>query len=333
MVNDELDNKCINLCFKNDKIRQGTTQHLPEKIKAYLNNRYEDSESLVETLYRIKLNIEKRPVCKMCGNKVKFYKKRFNTYCSCKCAMNDKENIDKVQKSRNEHIDQFKENYKKTCILKYGVENAFMNENIKNKIRRTCLDKFGNEYYVCTDDMKNKTKKTCLNKYGVEYTWQADEVKRHSQETLMKHYNVKSPMKCASIRNKINDAKRKNHTFNTSKKEEECYKMLLEKFGDVKRQYSNKSYPFNCDFYIPNLNTFIEYQGSWTHGNHPFDKNNELDVNTLNDWKNKNTEYYNNAIDVWTRRDPLKRETAKNNNINLLEIWSINEMRKWINSQ
>ena len=38
----------------------------------------------------------------------------------------------------------------------------------------------------------------------------------------------------------------------------------------------------------------------------------------------KNSEQYKHAIEVWTHRDPLKRETAKNNNLNYLEIFSIN---------
>ena len=332
MTNVDLDKKCIDLFFKNDRVRKGPTQHLSEDIKSYLENRYSDSDSLIETLYRIKLKIEKRPVCKTCGDKVRFYKRKFNTYCSRKCAMNDKDNIDKIQKLRNEHIEHFKKNYKQTCLQKYGIKNVYQSKTVKDKIKITCLKKYGNEYYTCTDEMKNKSKETCLKKYGVEYSWQADEIKKHSKETCLKRYGVEIPMQSKEKKDKLNASKLINHSFSTSKPEEECFNMLTEKFTNVKRQYNSKLYPFNCDFYIPKLDLYIEYQGSWTHGNHPFDKTNTSDINILNIWKNKNTDYYNNAINIWTIKDPLKRKTAKTNNINLLEIWSLDEMKKWINS-
>ena len=42
----------------------------------------------------------------------------------------------------------------------------------------------------------------------------------------------------------------------------------------------------------------------------------------LESWKSKNTDYYKNAINVWTNRDVNKRELAKKNNLNYLEIFS-----------
>ena len=57
-------------------------------------------------------------------------------------------------------------------------------------------------------------------------------------------------------------------------------------------------YPFHCDFYIPSLNLYIEYNGSWTHGKHPFDSLSKEDQNRLKEMKAKavNSKYYNNAI-------------------------------------
>ena len=90
------------------------------------------------------------------------------------------------------------------------------------------------------------------------------------------------------------------------------------------QQYcKDKRYPFLCDFYLPKYDLFIEIQGIWTHGGHPFNQYNEDDLRKLNLWKSKNTKYYKNAVNVWTQRDPLKRKTAKDNNLNYLEIFSI----------
>ena len=38
---------------------------------------------------------------------------------------------------------------------------------------------------------------------------------------------------------------------------------------------------------------------------------------------------YKNAINVWTIRDPLKRKTAKDNGLNWLEFFTMDEFMKW----
>lgn len=50
--------------------------------------------------------------------------------------------------------------------------------------------------------------------------------------------------------------------------------MLKEKFNNVKRNYKSELYPFHCDFYIPEKDLYIEYQGHPGHGNEPFDEQN-----------------------------------------------------------
>ena len=80
------------------------------------------------------------------------------------------------------------------------------------------------------------------------------------------------------------------------------------------------------------LDLFIEYQGTWTHGVEPFNG-----VNLKKLWIKKATlgsEYYKNAINTYTVRDPLKRRVAKENNLNYLEIWTkdYNKGLDWITS-
>jgi hypothetical protein len=84
-------------------------------------------------------------------------------------------------------------------------------------------------------------------------------------------------------------------------------------------------YPYNCDFYLPDYDLYIEIQGNWTHGTHPFDVNNIDDINKLEilKEKSKTSVFYKTAINIWTVRDVKKRETARNNNLNYLEIFSI----------
>ena len=118
--------------------------------------------------------------------------------------------------------------------------------------------------------------------------------------------------------------KQVNNTFNTSKPEDKLYQLLLSKYLDVKRQYSDPRYPYMCDFYIPSKDLFIEYQGSWTHGGRPFITNDASCQEQLNTWKQKASisDYYKNAIETWTKRDVMKRQTAEKNQLNYIEIWS-----------
>ena len=138
-------------------------------------------------------------------------------------------------------------------------------------------------------------------------------------------------MTSKEIQNKMNKTKLKNKSFNISKQEEKIYLYLKEKFQIVKRQYFDKlRYPYNCDFYIPDLDLFIECNFHWTHGLHPFNVNSIEDINMLNKWRNKNTNYYNNAIKTWTKRDVEKRNKAIENKLNFKEFYNFNEAKEYI---
>lgn len=154
------------------------------------------------------------------------------------------------------------------------------------------------------------TKKSCLKKYGSEYYLSSDEFNR--------------------IRRFI---KRKSGEENRSKFEIESRKLLNETFEHVEEQFMSDVYPFHCDFYIKSIDLYIEINGMWVHGGHPFDKNNPEDIKLLNKWKEKaNTStYYRRAIKIWTESDVNKREVAKKNNLNFIEFWNLKELKDWVN--
>ena len=121
----------------------------------------------------------------------------------------------------------------------------------------------------------------------------------------------------------------KNNTFNTSKEEDEVYEFLSQ-YIDVTRQFNGSSkYPFCCDFYIEDLDMFIECNFHWTHGGHPFDPSSIKDQVKLEQWKAKQTKYYNNAIKTWTKMDVEKRNKAKEENLNYKEFWSLKELKEF----
>lgn len=178
-----------------------------------------------------------------------------------------------------------------------------------------------NECKYSSDIWKKRMENGVMENYGVRNYFMSDVFK--------KKYSV---MKDEVEKKKYNTHKI-NNSFNISEKENSVYRILLEKYSenDIIRQYcSDERYPFKCDFYIKSTDTFIEYNGSWTHGEHPFNENSEEDREKLECWKSKDTAFYDNAIETWTVRDVQKREIAKKNSLNYVEIWTLTELRKWI---
>ena len=230
-------------------------------------------------------------------------------------------------------IDQYKlykPNYKKQELIRetnkkrYGVEHHLANPIINNKRQKTNLERYGNVEAVGSDIIQAKIKNTNKRKYGVQYPLQNKEI----QNKVSLSFLTGIPQQ------KCYNTKKQNNTFNTSQPEEKAYALLVEHFSenDVLRQYKSPSYPYPCDFYIKSLDLYIEYQGTWCHGNEPYNPNNRVHQEIVNKWSSKHTEYSDYAVKIWTERDPEKRKIAKENNLNWKEFFSMDELSNWLNS-
>lgn len=271
-----------------------------------------------------------------------------------------------IEENQNKYVDiQNELKHRKTCLEKYGVEVASKSKIVKDKIILTNMIKYGFISPLKNNDIKEKSKNTLLKHYGVDSPLKNILLKEKSKNTSLKYYGVEYPVQNQIIKNKIKETclekyevdtplrlqdtinkshnkktinkiiatKRKNNTFNTSKLEEELYLYIKDKFPSVARQYKdNERYPFCCDFYIQELDLFLELNGIWTHGKHPFDINSKEDISILNIWKEKSKEhpFYLSAIKTWTIYDVKKRNKAKEENLNFHEFWNINEAKQFI---
>lgn len=217
-----------------------------------------------------------------------------------------------VECGKKTNFTSLKNGYLKFC----SIRCAHANQEVLGKISKTCEERYGG-LGLSSPILKEKIETTNMKKYGVKnnYTRQDIKAKSHSPESLEKVLNTK----------------KNNNTFNTSKPEKKLESELRKLFPDLKVQYKSDSYPFACDFYIPSLDLYIEYNGTWTHGGHFFDKNNQDDLATLALWESKNTKYYNNAINTWTVRDVQKLETALKNNLNYIAWFNKEQANDWIN--
>ena len=217
---------------------------------------------------------------------------------------------------------EIRDKIKQTCLEKYGVDNPAKLEENKEKVKQTCLKKYGGLAPICDPNIKNQIKQTCLEKYGVD----------NYGKSLKHKINMSTIMSGDEMQEHRYNVMTKNHSFNTSKPEEELYLYIKEKFPSVKRQYKDKlRYPYNCDFYIPELDYFIELQGYYTHNTHPYNPNSISDQVLVERYK----ERYGpkcQAITIWTLKDPEKRDCAKRNHLNFKEVWNLEEGKKFIDN-
>ena len=292
-------------------------------------------------------------LCPVCGNRCKFvsFGIGYIHHCSKSCSTLD-DNVQNKMKETSikkwgyEYPSQspkFRVQVIQTCNEKYGCDNiSQVNEIIEKKkqtklkrygdtgyhniekMKQTNLQRYGCESVFSNESVKNKIQETIRKIYGVDNPFQSEIIKDKIKQTNIRLYNCEHNMQSEKVREKAYKTKKKNKTFNSSHIEMELTKWFEYNNIDILTQYKCDRYPYMCDFYLPKYDLFIEIQGSWTHGGHPFDENNIEDIYKLDKWKSKNTVYYKNAITVWTKRDVEKRQVAKINKLNFVEIFSDN---------
>ena len=283
--------------------------------------------------------------CEMCQKPTSFRNLHigYSRFCSKKCIQNSEETKSKIQQtcldrydSKNVYASEYgKQKCKETWLENLGVENPFQSEEVKGKIKQTNLERYNSEYSFQSKEIKDKIKNTKEERYGnsnynnVEKARKTN-ITRYGVDCILKREDVVKLKNSEENKRKQYNTKKKNNTFNTSKIEKELELRLKEIFPDLKTQYKSEIYPFHCDYYIPELDLYIEYNGTWTHGFHFFDKNNQEDLNKLEEWKSKNTKYYNSAIKTWTQRDILKLETAIKNHLNYVVWFNQEQAYEWV---
>lgn len=337
------DNDIIQIFTKNNKIipahiKNAFIQKQDKDVLQYLENRYidipHDIFTYKEVIWRILKNINIRPKCRcqQCDNNVKFIGKEswdlyertingYNKYCSDKCANKDITKQNFQQETLLQHYGVT--NPIKSDIIKQKIINTQKNipnfwDNIVLKRQETCLKKYGVLNYTQTDIFKEKFKQTCLKKYGVTNPLKSDIVKQKIQNTCLKKYNCIN----GGMSSKAIETFKLHKTFNSSSAEKKLYNLTKKLYKNTIYQYTSEEYPYMCDFYIPELNLYIEYQGSMFHNMHLF-RGTEEDNKQLDNIKIKAQESgrYKSLIEQWTIRDVKKYNIACENKLNYLLIY------------
>ena len=304
----EVDDSVICKLFKYDKFASLVTNPI---IIDYLTCRYDDSSSLIETIQRIKKGAHIKPKCPLCGNPVTWIGRKralFSTYCSNPSCYN---NSNETKNKKRESLKQHSEENKQRMIDTYGVE--FSSQRI---------------------DVIEKRKQTLQNKYGTTKLYEVPEIRDKIKSTVLKKTGYDSYFKVPDVRIKAYQELLNNSKTGTSKMEDNLYNYFIELgFDDVIRQYYSDEYPYPCDFYLPTLSMYIEYQGSQYHNGRAYLGTKE-DIVELNNLIEKDKIYcaennlkisqYANIAKKWADIDCRKREYAKEHNLKFLEVYSCN---------
>lgn len=248
------------------------------------------------------------------------FAKRLNMDCkyqNIKEYLSDR--FEEKSRSYKESIYRIKLGYERIPRCKKCGKTLQFQTHSRNPYLEYCSTK-------CSNSSMSKIKKyedTCLREYGVKSAWQKRESRVKSIATF----------KSFSSQQKRNNTLRINKSYSKSKPEDLSFSLIKEKYPDVERQYRSDKYPFNCDFYIPSIDTYIEYNGFWTHGGHPFNQDDKDDLRKIETWKFKSSRFYDNAIYVWTDLDIRKRKIARENDLNYIEFWNVSDVKNWIESK
>lgn len=243
---------------------------------------------------------------------------------------NNKEFVKQIQlKIRSKILYKYGEtNYSKTEIFKNLFKNKHFVDNRTRKSKNTLLKNHGDKNW----NNRPKARKTMRIKYGKDNYSQTD-ISRN------RYYNKQF---VNNFIKKQRSSKKKNNTYGTSNMEDMIHQLLIYKFDfeDVIRQYYDENrYPFSCDFYIKSLDLFIELNFYWTHGFEPYDKDNVKHQEQLINWiknsqeinfKQEKKSQYRQAIYIWTTDDVNKFKTAKQNKLNYLTFYNLEQFLDWL---
>ena len=299
-------------------------------------------------------------VCVICGNKISHERLlKCKDTCCKSCAMKKAMKSDELRQRISNKIRKYYDNEENRKNLSNIIANAWKNdeyrqshvvaaklahanEELNLRISKTCKQVFNTpeikqkisntlKEHWANPEERDKHLKAINNekvraKIGksVHRAFQNPEVKeRHRQaiSNALKHAYAENG---EIIKTNVYATKKNNGTFNSSKPEKDTLDMLQQKFNKVHYQYRCDRYPFACDFYIEDIDLFIELNFHWTHGGRPFNENDKDCIDKLASWKEKakTSKFYQNAIYTWTDLDVRKAKCAKDNNLNWICLYN-----------
>lgn len=124
---------------------------------------------------------------------------------------------------------------RRTSLERYGVDNVFKTDTVKQKIRDTVQDRYGVDHYSKTAEYKHKYAITMQERYGVDYPMQSKEIADKAKLTNRVVRGVDWPTQSKDVKNKIKATVNENggFTFQRKDKIDQVHKTNLERYGTI----------------------------------------------------------------------------------------------------
>lgn len=215
-----------------------------------------------------------------------------------------------------------REKSKKTCLDKYGVDNPFKDIT---KMKESYLDKLGVDHPMHKEEIKQKV----ISKLNY------DSIISKSRQTYKEKTGYDNPSKNPTCIQKMLNTKIINGCYDspgTSNLERRLEKILQRKFPVVISKYRDdryqrkSGYQYECDFYIPNEDLFIELNAHPTHYICPFNPNNPLHLQESLKLQTSENKWEKAVYETWVKRDVEKIQCAKENNLNYIVLYPSNSI-------
>jgi hypothetical protein len=101
-------------------------------------------------------------------------------------------NIERYGRENCFQNEEIKDKIKATNIERYGCENPMQNEDVKAKTKETWKINYGKEHPMQSKEIQDKSKASNMGKYGVDYYVQSEEFKTKYKETCLEKYGVEN---------------------------------------------------------------------------------------------------------------------------------------------
>ena len=145
---------------------------------------------------------------------------------------------------------------KRTNIEKYGVDNVFKSELIKEKIKKTNIEKYGVLHHMQNNGILDKMKNTNIKKYGVDFVQKNKTIRKKTEKTSIKKYGYKTSLLNKDIKNKISKTNFEKYGFeNPIKNDNVKQKSKKTRINNIIKKYKSLNilkiddifYTIQCD--------------------------------------------------------------------------------------
>lgn len=213
---------------------------------------------------------------------------------SSSLAIQDKKRTNSIEKHgcNFSSLPEVKAKRKATWIKNYGCDNPNKSPEVMAKRRATTLKKYGCEDYLGTKEARNGLREYSMKTYGTEHFMQSPEFMHDVfEQGFINKYGVSNPQKVEAVKAKVratcmvkygvdNTLKTpkareafylalNNNTCLSSKIEDEFFACLqghVGSLGYTAQHQINIRDRWLVDFYIPEIDTYIEFDGVFWHG-------------------------------------------------------------------